>query len=152
LAKYSRTLKIAAVSFVVLAVLGLAVFLLPLGVMYPKELPIQDLIANSRVYNGNSVKVRGYIVRNVGAFFGEVYDLYAYDPRNQPRAANPSVALAGNSSDLEAYTSFTCDGPTFEARPGRVGLVVVEGTFHDQGLVMDAPRYYIDVSKVYPSS
>jgi len=152
LAKYSRPLKIAAVSFVVLAVLGFAAFLVLPGVTYRKEVGIRDLLANASMYNGKLVKTRGYIARNIGAFYGETYDLYTSDPTNLYFAANPSVALGGNSSDLEAYTSFTYDGRTFEAMPGRVGLVIVEGTFHDQGPVVDAPRYYIDVSKVYPSS
>jgi hypothetical protein len=138
--------------FVVLAFLGFAAFLVLPGVIYPKEVGIRDLLTNASMYNGKLVKARGYIARNIGAFFGETYDLYTSDPTNLYFAANPFVALSGNSSDLEAYTSFTYDGRTFEARPGRVALVVVEGTFHDQGPVLDAPQYYIEVSKVYPSS
>lgn len=123
------------------------------GVFYPEEVEIAGLLSNARLYDGKMVKVHGFLVKNTGLFWGEVYDLYAVDPIQVEKTV--CVALTTKSEILERYVLYTWDGVEFTRIRENVypagSILVVEGIFHDQGMVVDAPQYYIDVSKAYLS-
>lgn len=149
---WPRASRIAVILLIVLlAVVLCAVFLTLPGPLSPRQTKIADLLANPIAYDGKKIKAQGYLVRNTGAFLGDRYALYAYDPMNQYFAENPSVAVGGSSETLDPYVSFVYDGTRFEIREGaRPVEVAIEGTFRSRGPVTDASPYYIEVSRVYP--
>lgn len=151
---WPRVSRIAIILLVVLLALALALcaaFLTLPGVLSPRQTKIADLLASPIAYDGMKIKTQGYLVRYTGAFFGDRYALYAYDPMNQYFAENPSVAVGGNSETLDHYVSFVYDGTRFDIREGaRPVEVAIEGTFRFRGRVTDASPYYIEVSRVYP--
>jgi len=145
----------------VLVVVVLCAFILQSGVLagilYPKGIMVYQLANSPQLYVDKKVKVSGFMLKNIGTFWGETYDLidYLYEsPRYAPREMQTSgtfkVALAGKAEMLEPLVHFTFDGRDYKRLLGTPDeRVVIEGIFRDQGQVVDAPRYYIEVNKAY---
>ena len=145
-----RVTAIAAILIIVVSIGAISIGAL-LYYRYPQETTIQQLLANPQIYNGRTVKVYGLVVKNIGSFWGEQYDLYAdYPTPFNPNVRGTFVALAVKPSEIESYVAYTWDGGRFQRSTSALAnpIVVIEGIFHDQGRVPDAPQFYIEVHTI----
>jgi len=121
-----------------------------------KNYTIQQILWDPSAFNGRIVIVEGYLVKNVGQYWGETYSLYSADALQDITKSTPHIALSISEKYIkdnlvnENLVAFTFDGLLFQKQLGPYGCpkVTVTGTFRDQGLVTDAPRYFIEVVSI----
>jgi len=117
---------------------------------------IQQILWNPGAFNGRIVIVEGYLVKYVGQHWGETYSLYSADMLYNITRSTPHIALSVSGKYVkdnlvdEKLVAFTFDGRLFQRQLGPYGCpkVTVTGIFRDHGLVVDAPRYYIEVASI----
>ena len=141
---------------IVLAFVLCSALVVPLviEVLYPSatKVAIHELIVNPKKYNGKLVNVHGFLIKNIGAFFGNKYSLCNIPPQKTPLPGTFDVALSGEPEMLEPYVSYTFDGRDF-GRTAFSGEVCVVGTFRwTEVPPTDSPQSYIDVSKISTGS
>lgn len=121
-----------------------------------KNYTIQQILWNPGAFNGRTVIVEGYLVKYVGQHWGETYALYSADVLYNITRSTPHIALSVSDKYVkdnfvdEDLVAFTFDGRLFQKQLGPYGCpkVTVTGIFRDHGLVVDAPRYYIEVASI----
>jgi len=115
-----------------------------------KSIDLDELIIDTAKYVNSYVNVRGYVVKNVGAFFGETYFLQSFFGIQNFKSLSESstgIALIGNY-DFESIVSYTFDGRSYNSLNPEI--VAVYGTIKDRGSPppTDVSRYYFEVQKV----
>ena len=118
----------------------IAAFLFYRFLLYPfyiiKEISIEEISSNPKSFDGWHVLLRGSIIKNVGAFWGPKYAL----------KDNTAKIALGSKVDLEPYVSYIFDGRNY-TKVSEIGVAVI-GYVRYEGLVVDAPPYYLDVEVV----
>jgi len=115
-----------------------------------ENVDLDDLVKNPALYVNKYVNVTGYVVKNVGAFFGETYFLQSFSGIQNFKSLSESstgTALAGNYN-FESIVSYTFDGRNYNSSNPEV--VTIVGVIMDRGYPppTDVSRYYFDVQKV----
>jgi len=111
------------------------------------------LAKNPDLYVGSYIKVRGHVVKNVGAFFGDTYHLQSDEWLRDFKSLSESstgMAIISSESDLEDFVEYTFDGKNYTHIPKNFFYVEAFGFVKDRGNVMDAARYVLEIDNIYP--
>ncbi len=116
----------------------------------PKPVNVSDIIDNPKLYDGKTVTLSGVVVKNVGAFFGPVYELAVFDSsKTFDLATAKQVALTpkeGSNIDLSRTVSYTFDGHDYALIEYRT--ITFEGAIHYVGEAADSPPFYFEVELI----
>ena len=120
----------------------------------PIEVNLDDLVKNPTLYVNKYVKVRGQTVKNVGAFFGDIYYLQSDEGINNFKSLSESstgVAIISSKSNLENFVEYTFNGTGYTYIPKALFYVEVFGFVKDRGMVTDASRYVLEADDIIAS-
>lgn len=102
--RWKRLALILAVVVAVSAiVLGYSIYFATYAV---RDVSIKEVVSDPQSFDDVHVRLRGYIVRNVGSFFGPKYVLRDLED-------GVEIALSGKGVDFEPYVSFVFDGTNY---------------------------------------
>ena len=116
-----------------------------------KAINLDDLVKNPASYVGSYIDVRGQVVKNVGAFFGDTYYFQSNEGIRNFKSLSESstgIAIVSDNIDLEDYVGYTFNGTGYTIAPMRFFYVDVSGYLRDRGTVTDAARYVLVVDYI----
>jgi len=120
----------------------------------PTDVNLDDLVKNPASYVGSYIKIRGQVVKNVGAFFGDTYYLQSDEGIRNFKRLNESstgMSIVSDKINLENYVGFTFNGTGYTIAPRRFFYVNVSGYVRDRGMVVDAARYVLEADNIIAS-
>jgi len=108
------------------------------------EVTVETINKNPQLYDNSKVKLEGYIIKNVGAFFGPTYHLQTpVDVKDF--STNTKITLF-SEINLENFISYTFDGKTYAPLNPRV--VTIGGTIEYLGQVTDYSSHHLLVESI----
>ena len=138
--------------------------LVKLDVLTPPALPVENrlsvILANPAQYNGSEVFLRGFLIKNIGAFFGPQYMLYEYPVpggdalyiipnANSTLPLRPNIALGEHppNIDMESLVEYTFDGQYFHGYGG-AGVIVRGRFFYTRPIPVDGWGEWIVMNSI----
>jgi hypothetical protein len=121
----------------------------------PIEVNLDYLVKNPALYVNKYVKMRGYVVKNVGAFFGDRYYLQSSEGIQNFKSLSESstgMAISSGNTDLENFVQFTFNGTGYTGGPQPRLYIDASGFLRDRGTVTDVSRYILEIDNVVRQS